>query len=190
MPSISRGRIEMSVQLRPTCARDQSGRMKMLAAPMLANSFSTLSFSPVSAAMTVVTDATPMTMPIVVSSARTLFAQICPSARNALCQVSVRRASGKRRRGIFRGFGVSRPTRGWRMEDRGWWSRQPSCRPHYPLFSILHPRIRLSRVRHRVLFGGQVGQDLAVLHPDDPPGVAGDVGLVGHHDDGLPGPVQ
>ena len=43
-----------------------------------------LVFSPVSAAMTAVTEATPITMPIVVRIERTLFAQICPSARNAL----------------------------------------------------------------------------------------------------------
>jgi hypothetical protein len=34
--------------------------------------------------MTAVTDATPMMMPTQVSSERSLLAQICPSARNAL----------------------------------------------------------------------------------------------------------
>src|SRR4051812_29754622 len=97
MPSNSRVRIEMSVHLRPTIARDQSGRMMMLLAPKAENSLSTLSFRPVNAAMTVVTDATPITMPIVVRIARTLFAQIWPSARKALCQVRLNSESGRRR---------------------------------------------------------------------------------------------
>ena len=58
--------------------------MKILFVPMLSNSASSLVLRPVSAAMTAVTDATPITMPIVVRIDRTLFAQICPSARKAL----------------------------------------------------------------------------------------------------------
>jgi len=58
--------------------------MKILLVPKVSNSVSTLFFSPDSAAMTAVTDATPMMMPTHVSSERSLLAQICPSARNAL----------------------------------------------------------------------------------------------------------
>jgi hypothetical protein len=58
--------------------------MKILFVPKLSNSVRTLVFRPVSAAMTAVTEATPITMPIVVRIDRTLFDQICPSARNAL----------------------------------------------------------------------------------------------------------
>ena len=46
---------------------------------------STLALRPVRAAMTAVTDATPMTMPMVVRAERVLFAQICPSASRMLC---------------------------------------------------------------------------------------------------------
>ena len=131
---------------------------KILLVPRASNSVSTVVFSPVSAAMTAVTDATPITMPIVVSIDRTLFAQICPSARNALCRISSRIAIGRRRRII------SPPPA--RIANGG------------------------RRLADGVLLDGQIGQHLAVLHADDPPGVAGDVRLVRHHDDRLPGVVQ
>src|SRR3954471_5050784 len=76
------------------------GRMKILFVPKLSNSDSTFCLSPVRAAMTAVTDATPMTMPIVVRMARTLLAQIWPSARNALCQATLKRDRGRRRRNM------------------------------------------------------------------------------------------
>jgi hypothetical protein len=43
-----------------------------------------LAFKPVRAAITDVTEATPMTIPIVVNIERVLFAHICPIARYAL----------------------------------------------------------------------------------------------------------
>ena len=62
----------------------RSGAMKTLLVPNVSNSARILVFSPVSAAMTAVTDATPMTMPTVVNMARVLLAQICAIARNRL----------------------------------------------------------------------------------------------------------
>jgi len=57
------------------------GEMKMVFVPSVSTWVRTLAFSPVRAAMTAVTEATPITMPMVVSTERVLCAQICPTAR-------------------------------------------------------------------------------------------------------------
>jgi hypothetical protein len=50
-------------------------------APNTAKSWSTFACNPVKQAITEETDATPITIPMVVSIERVFFAHICPSAR-------------------------------------------------------------------------------------------------------------
>src|SRR3954471_5137522 len=137
------------------------GRMKILFVPKLSNSDSTFCLSPVRAAMTAVTDATPMTMPIVVRIARTLLAQIWPSARNALCQARLKRARGRRKTNmVVRGQSLEFRVQGQNLEVDG--RGLGANRPGHPQFSVFHPRFvslglyrRFTRRRRAgVLLGG------------------------------------
>ena len=60
------------------------GQMTILLVPTVSISLSTLTLRPVRPAMTAVTEATPMMMPVVVSTDLVLLAQICPRASKTL----------------------------------------------------------------------------------------------------------